>query len=244
MSTTDNSAPEAKAGDIAKATETVKPAADEVKAGDITGGEKQKDADMVPLAAFLEEKNARKELTKEVQRLTAAIGAGATDKEVSQSIDSVAEEFGLDKAALNKLARAIRVETEAAAEEKFSKRLKPFEDSARAEAVRKAFTAHYDKALENMEDFKGIVNKDVIFRLTVDPANANKTISEIIEDTYGSALGGKRTVDSANSSRGTDASAILDKARMNTDEKYLDEVLANPILKKQYDDALLEYMKR
>lgn len=241
---TDNNAADVKAGDIAKAVDTVKPETKEVTAGDIIGDNKKAETKLVPEAVFLEEKNARKELEREVKALKASIEEGATRKEVSKSVEEMAAKYDIDKSVLSDLTDSIRRQTEADVEERISKRLKPIEDSARADAVRKAFTAHYDKALESMSEYDGIVNKEVIFRLTLDPQNANKRLSEIIEETYGSAVGGRRTMDGGGKPRGSDTSGVLDSNRLRTDEKYLDEVLANPVLKKQYDDALLEYMKR
>lgn len=245
MSTTDTGASETKAGDIAKAVETVTPAPTDVKAGDITksGEGAGAEARMVPESAFLEEKKSRKALEREVKTLRSQIAAGATDTEISDSVDGIAARHNLNRDALREVTQAIRNEVEAEVEARVSKRLAPIEQGARAEAIRKAFDTHFQKAMsaEGMEDFKDVVNSQIIFKLTLDPENASKTIRQIIEDTYGSAIAGRKSAD-AGKPKGGSTSDAFDPLRLH-EEGYLDEVKANPVLKAAHSKYLEQLLR-
>lgn len=242
MSTQDTGA-EVKAGDIANSGAKADTSA---TAGDITkaGNGEESHSRTVPESAFLEEKKARKALEKEIKALRAKIEGGATDTDVSDSVDSIAERHNLNRDALREVTQSIRREVEAEVEAKVSKRLAPIEQGARAKAIREVFDTHFQKTMggEGMEDFKGFVNKDIIFRLTLDPENANKTLKQIIEDTYGDAIASRVTADSSKP-KGGSASSDFDPMKLNEDG-YLDEVQSNPHLKSQYSKYLIELARR
>jgi hypothetical protein len=210
---------------------------------EIIGTDKKPEPKMVPEAAFLELKGDNKQLKNDIKALRTQIENGASEGKISASIDEIADEFSVDKKFLNKLTSAIRAEVEAETENKFSAKLKPFEDRDRAQAVASVFTKHFDKTMAEMEDYKDIVNKDAIFALSLLPANASKTLPQLIEETYGSAISGKRSIETT-TPRGGVASGEFDFARANTDSAYLDEVLKDPALKKQYDEKVMEIARR
>lgn len=189
---------------------------------------------VVPEAAFLELKNANKELKRELKALSQRIEQGATSGEVSSSIDEIAKEYEVDPKFLGKFAAAIRKDAEAEAEKKVADRLKPFEERDRAEKIQKVFSTHFDKAMMEMEDYKGIVNKDAIFALSLNPSNASKTIPQLIEETYGSAISGKRSIETTQPRSGASAGEF-DPERANRDAAYLKEVFKDPVLRKSYD---------
>jgi hypothetical protein len=210
---------------------------------EIIGTEAKPEPKLVPEAAFLEEKRGRKDAEKTVRDLQKKIESGASDAQVSASLDEIADEFNVDKKFLNKLTAAIRKDVETESETRISAKLKPFEDNQRADQVQKVFTKAFDKAMTDMEDYKDIVNKDAIFALSLNPANASKTMAQLIEDTYGNAVSGKRSIEMT-TPRGGAASGELDMARANSDPAYLDEVLKDPALKKQLDEKSMEIAKR
>src|SRR5205823_1006985 len=129
------------------------------------------------------------------------------------------------------------VETES--ENKLNAKFKPFEEKDRAEKVKGAFNTHFDKALAEMEDYKDVVNKDAIFALSLNPANASKTLPQLIEETYGNAIAGKRSIETT-TPRGGAAPGELDIARINSDPAYLEEVMKDSTLKKQFDEHVME----
>lgn len=232
-----NAAPEAKAEDV-KAEAKVETIAEII--GDKTEKQEPK---VVPEAAFLEMKNSNKELKREIKELRSAMEQGATTGEINASLDDIAKEYEIDPKFLGKLASTIRKDVEAEAEKKVSDRLKPFEDRDRAEKIEKVFGTHFAKAMDEMEDYKGIVNKDVIFALSLNPSNSAKTIPQIIEETYGSAISGKRSLETT-TPRGGSTPGVLDFDKANSDEAYLTQVLSDPALKKQFNEKVMEMARR
>src|SRR5205085_12092257 len=105
----------------------------------------------------------------------------------------IAEEHNIDAEFLKKLAGAIQKTAERTAEEKLAAKMKPIEARERAEKVEKVFNVHFEKAMAEMPEYADVVNREVIKTLSLDPANADKTFPQLIEETYGRSLRGKRT---------------------------------------------------
>ena len=93
--------------------------------------------------------------------------------------------------------------------------------------------------MEKMPDFKGLADPDVIKTLSLDPKNANKTLTQIVEDTYGNFLTGRRTVETT-TPRGGKEPEKIDFARMTKDPSYYKEVMSDPDRKKEYNNNLHE----
>lgn len=222
-------------------TQVEKPQAETI--ANIIQTEQKPDPKLVPEAALLEEKKGRKAAEREVKALRDQIASGASDTQVAASLEEIGEEFSVDKKFLGKLAAAIRKDVEAETETRFNAKLKPFEDKQRSEHIQTVFGTHFEKAMADMEDYKGIVNRDAIFALSLNPANASKTLPQLIEETYGNALAGKRSIETT-TPRGGAASGELDFERANSDGAYLDEVLKDPTLKKQFDAKVMEIAQR
>jgi phosphoglucomutase len=167
------------------------------------------------------------------------IADGATKKEVSDEVSSIADEFNVDPKFLKKIADSIRKDVEGELENK----LKPIEEMNKAEKFDKAFTKDVNEVLADMPDFKDIVNKDVIKSLTLkylsDSSKKNMTLREIIEETYAGSLRGKRTIETT-TPRGGKEPEDIDTVRMKKDPTYLAEVLANPTLKAKYNKEMLK----
>jgi hypothetical protein len=197
--------------------------------------EAKPEAKVVPEAAFLEIKKDNKELRKELKDLRTTIESGASKAEVSSDIAALGEKYGVDKGFLNDLASTIRKDVEAETDAK----LKPLTAQDKANRINTVFTTHFDKAMAEMPEFAGIVNRDVIKTLSLDPANADKTFVQLIEETYGNAIGGKRTLETT-TPRGGKTLDSVDFDRARRDGKYLEEVLSNPQTKKEYNDGLLD----
>lgn len=229
----DNAAPEVKTEDVTKVEEGKQPET----IGKIIGEpnkEEKTEPKVVPEAAFLEIKNANKALTKEVKELRSMIEEGATRTEVSSTLEDIAKRYEIEPKFLGELVSAIRKDVESEAEKKFGDRIKPFEERERAEKIQKVFKTHFDKAMDEMEDYKGIVNKDVIFELSKNPANASKTIPQLIEETYGGAVRGRPSIETTKP-RGGASAGEFDPDRANRDAAYMREVFNDPQLRKSYD---------
>lgn len=235
-----------------KPVEAPKPQAEEKKEqtiGDVLDDgvpEAKPEKSGIPEAAFLEEKKGRKEaerraaqVEKELEDLKKTIESGATKSEISADVSDLAKKHGVDEEFLKDFASTIearvRKEAKTAAEEV----ARPIEEAKRQEKIDKAFSEHFAKAMENMPEFSGVVNQEVIKTLSLDPKNANKTFKQLIEETYGNAIPGRRTVETTKPGGGKDP-GVVDIARAKTDPSYFKEVMADPELKKQYNSKLHE----
>ena len=198
-----------------------------------------KGKETVGLDKFLDLKRQNKESQQIISDLRSRIDAGETRQETSATIDAIATEFpDVDRGFLNKLASAIKNEVQTDADTKISERLRPIEEKEIQSKIDVAFTKGYEQAMANMPEFRQIVNPDVIKTLSLDPRNSNKTFAQIIEDTYGSALSGKRTIETTTPGGGKDTDP-LNFERVRTDDAYFDVVMANPRLKKEYNERML-----
>lgn len=194
-----------------------------------------KKPETVGLDKFLSEKAGRKAAEDAVKVLQAKIDAGATEKEVASDIKAIGTKYDVSPEFLKELADTIEARTE----QKFASRLSPLEEKEKAEKLDKAFGAAYDSAMAEMSEFAKVVNKDVIKQLSLAPENRNKTFTQIIEDTYGSAVPGKRTIEATKPGGGKEPEPLnIDRARK--DPTYFDEVMANPKLKAEYNKQMLE----
>lgn len=220
----------------------------EPKVGDLIDDEKGDDKkpkgdedkpQTVGLDKFLEEKKARKAAEKRIAKLEAQLGDGEEidAEEISDEIDSLAEEFEVSKPFLKKLEKTLLKKIGKEADDKVSSRLDGIEEEKRAEAVDKAFTKHFNIAMEKMSEFKDIVNPEVIKTLSLDPKNKDKTFSQIIEDTYGKSLPGRKTIEKTTPGGGKDPEEV-DFDRAVRDTKYYTEIMANPAMKKKYNDGI------
>ena len=180
-------------------------------------------------------KKENKEFKKAISALEKTIADGATKGEVSSDIAAIGEKYGVDKSFLNELASTIRKDVEADTADK----LKPITAREKADRIEGVFKTHFEKAMAEMPEYNGVVNRDVIKSLSLDPANASKTFQQLIEDTYGNALGGKRTLE-ITTPRGGAKIDKVDFTRASRDQTYLSEVLANPDTKKEYNDGLID----
>lgn len=200
----------------------------------------------VPEAAFLDLKKENKELRKDLKELKVLIENGGSKAEVTDEIAAIAEEYDLKPDFLKKLAGSIRkdVEKESSKEldSKISDILKPIEAKDRQEKIDKVFDKHFSAAMADMPEFADIVNPAVIKSLSLDASNKDKTFSQLIEDTYGKAVPGKRTLENTKPGGGRAPEGIdFDKARK--DSKYFESIMADPAQKKEYNEGLLDRVK-
>jgi len=198
---------------------------------------KKDESRLVPEAVLLEYKNQNKELKRDIRELKNLIEAGGTPKEISEDLKEIAQEHNVDEKFLNRLAKSIKLEAERDMEEKFKADIQPIKEKERAEKMEVIFNEHYNKTIEVMPEFKDIANRDVIKQLSLLPQNAKKTFSQILQETYGHLVGGKRTIETARARRNGVIEEI-DFKRTQTDQVYLNEILSDPELKKKYNENL------
>ena len=190
----------------------------------------------VPESALLKQKSEKKALAKELKELKNSIEDGAKGGEISKTLEEISEKHDVSKAFLKDLINAL---TPTDIDDKIDSRLKPLNDEARANKINTLFEKEYKRTLEAMPEFKDIANKEVIKSLTLDPANRKKTFKSIIEDAYGHLLTGKRTMEKTNYREGKKITSI-DYKKAKTDVEYFKAIMANPDLKKKYNDNLVD----
>ena len=116
-------------------------------------------------------------------------------------------------------------------------RLAKMEAKEKAEKLNATLESNIAKALENAPEFKDIINMDVLKQMALNPVNKNKTYSQLLEDAYGNAVSGKRTIETT-TPRGGANDPKVDIQKAQNDPEYRREVLADPGLRKQYNDNL------
>lgn len=174
---------------------------------------------------------ARKAAERELKALKQSIENGASQGEINSDIDSIADKYEVDKGFLEELSSTIKkgFESELNAKQVAQQKAEKFE---------KAFSNAYTEALDRGPEFSAIANPDVIKQLALLPQNAKKTISQILEDTYGNALTGKRTIETTKPGGGKDPEP-LDLKRAEKDIDYFKEVMNDPKKKEQYNTYML-----
>lgn len=126
---------------------------------------------------------------------------------------------------------------------KLAQKLERIEEKERREALEATFMKHFNTALENAPEYKDVVNVEVIKALAFNPANANKTYKQLLEEAYGNALTGRRTIETS-TPRGGAKDGKVDMDLAARDAAYRREVLADPELKKQYNQGLTDRVFR
>lgn len=203
---------------------------------------KKEEQRMVPEAVLLEYKKGNKELRQELKELRSLIESGASNTQISEDLKEIATEHNVDEKFLSRLAKSIKLEAERDMEERFKADILPIKEKERAEKMEVIFNEHYNKTLEVMPEFKDIANREVIKQLSLLPQNANKTFSQILQETYGHLVGGKRTMETAKGRKG-EVIVDIDFDRTTKDQAYLKEVLSDPELKKKYNESLTKRLK-
>lgn len=115
-------------------------------------------------------------------------------------------------------------------------KLAKIESREKAEKTAAILEKGLNKALEEAPEYANIVNHDVIKQMALNPANKDKTFTQLLDDAYGNALTGKRTVETS-TPRGGAKDTKVDMTRAQRDSAYRKEVLADPALRKQYNEA-------
>jgi hypothetical protein len=126
---------------------------------------------------------------------------------------------------------------------KLAQKLEQIEERDRNTKVEATFKEHLNRALDNAPEYKDIVNVEVIKALAYNPANANKTYKQLLEEAYGNAVTGRRTIETT-TPRGGAKDEKLDMKRTETDTDYRRQVLSDPELKKQYNSSLTDRVFR
>lgn len=208
----------------------------------ISEKEETKIPDSIPYNRFKEKVDENKELQSRVEELEKSINAqDMSKKEVDSEVRDMAEEFGIDENVLGKLAQKLQAQAQQTIEEK----LAPLAQKDKAEKQDRVLSQMLDKALEANPEFDGKVNKDVIKQLALNPANASKTMSDLIRETYGSAVSPaeKKTMETTSPGK-SDVIDSVDYDRAQSDSEYFAKIKADPKLKSEYNKKMTEQLSR
>ena len=198
--------------------------------------------DNIPYSRFKEKVESEKALKERVEELEKAIQERDLSKrEVDSEVKDIAEEYGVDAEVLDKLAQRLQAQAQQTIEEK----LAPLTQKEKREKQDKVLGQMLDRALEANPDFQDVVNKDVIKQLALNPANANKTMSQLITETYGNAIrpSEKKTMESVSPGK-SDVIDSVDYNRAQTDSEYFAKIKADPKLKAEYNKQMTEKLSR
>lgn len=208
----------------------------------------------VPLKKFMETKREGKEakeraeaLEQEIARLKndlSSMSIPAVDNKLKELGEkhNVSPEFlaELMSVASTSLAPQIRQEMEKELNPKLSK----IERERAIEARDRKFKELFTKTLKDNPEYEGIVNENVLRTLAFDPSNGKKTLPQILEEAYGDAIQGKRTIENGSGGGGRRDSGEVDLS--NPSEADMEKINADPVLKKQWveqtEEALRRYM--
>lgn len=194
----------------------------------------------VPLPKFLQLKGEKKALERELRDYKNSIEEGASDKEVSKSSQEIADQYGVDVDFLEAYAKKIRKEVKQEMEQDIDSKLKPLAEKEKASKINEAFKTHYSKALEAIPEYNGVVKEDVIKALSLIPANSSKTFTQLIEETYGHLIQGKRSIDGSSNKNSKNDSGEIDTEKARRDPAYFKEIMDNPALKKKYNESMTD----
>ena len=189
---------------------------------------------MVPESTFLEMKKELKELKKELK--------GRSKAEVSEDVDSFSQKYNLPEDFTRELTSLINKENKKSVEEAISQKVKPLEEKERSKKIDELFNQTFDNVLEEMPEFKGLVQKNVIKALAMDPKNQNKKFSELFNEAYGHLVTGKRTLERTNP-QSSKFDGDVDLNRAKTDTEYFKQIMSNPEAKKKYNESLISRNK-
>ena len=152
---------------------------------------------------------------------------------MSEGLEKIAEEHDVDIGFLNELAKNLK----SSLKEEMKTEMKPIYERENQEKINKIFKEHFKRTLEAMPEYKDIANKDVIKKLSLLPENSNKTFAKILEESYGHLIKGKKTLESPKGGK-EEPIGEIDYRKAVTDTKYYEKIMANPELKKRYNENL------
>ena len=205
--------------------------------GEVMGTTEKEEPKTVGLDKFLDIKKENKALKRELKDIASRIDDGGDD-EIAGDIESLADEHNIDRAFLKKLAKNLEAKAAEKLEATINEKLAPITQKEKQAKVDAVFAKAYDKTMERMPEYNGIANPEVIKALATNPANAKKTLSQIMEEAYGGAIQGKPTIETTKAGGGKQPEKV-DFNRAQTDSDYFKQVMDNPKLKAEYNSKAM-----
>lgn len=153
-------------------------------------------------------------LQAEIQRLRTNSATGDMPiTEVNNELKKLSEEYNVDETFVAKLYSTVEKSAiskiKAEIEKDYTPKLMKIEQERRLEGAVKKFEDLYSKTLKEMPEYDGIVNKDVIKSLAFATSNGKKTLPQLLEETYGAAIQGRKSIESAHASKEPQAPNVV-----------------------------------
>lgn len=182
---------------------------------------KDNNGETVPLSAFLDIKKEVKKLQKQLSEKT------ITDEEVGESLNELLDSYDVDPKFVKSFLKI--------AKEEARKELQPEIDNLRnkdrATNVQSTLKKMLNDSITRNPEYQEVVNEDVILQLANDPKNRKKTMSQLIEETYGKVLErGSRSIETQTGGRNKPSEPDFNKMT----ESEESEVYKDPELRKKY----------
>ena len=102
------------------------------------------------------------------------------------------------------------------------------------EKLNTKFDALYEKTIAANPEYSGVADKEIIKQLAFSKSNASKTLSAVLEQTYGNLVTGRSSADTS-IKPAKPAPGSIDFARAAKDSEYYSELMADPELKAKYN---------
>lgn len=207
----------------------------------------EKNDESVPLKKYMAEKGARKEseerataLEKEIEtlRIKAATGTHSAEdianvnadfEQLASKYPDVSKEFLKDMFSMAK--KVSTKELTDRLDQNVMPALSAIEQERQADARDKKFGSLYEKTIKDMPEYEGIVNKEALKALAMSPANAKKTLPQILEETYSAAIQGRKSIEASHASRGP-----ADVDITNPSAEDWERIKSDPDAKKKWAD--------
>lgn len=207
--------------------------------------EGEKKDETVPLKKFMDEKRDRKAaeerasaLEKEVADLRVR-SIAMRPAEVNEEARRIAAKFDTSEEFVAEVFTAARKSAKEELETTIAPKLSKLENERLIEQRERKFDDVLATALDEMPEYKDIVSKEALKALAFNPANAKKTMAQILEETYGNAVKGKRTLETGHAGKTPKEPNYT--APTETDWA---EINSNPAAKEKWSKEALEQVKK
>lgn len=180
----------------------------------------------------------QKDLVAELTQKLEESSKPATQAEATKGLKELAAEHNLDLDVLGKIASEIKAEALAEVQQEIA----PITEARKQAEADKVFDTMYKEALKANPQYEDVVDREVIKQLAFNPANANKTFSQLLNNVYGKVVNSsepKKTMESTKKGK-TEAIDKIDFKRAQTDSDYYKQVMSDPGLKAQYNEQNLK----
>ena len=211
---------------------------EETLADALDAKEESKIPDSIPYNRFKEKVEENNDLKSRLSELEERVQANeTTQKEVDSDLADIAKEHDIPDSVLEKLSQKMLAQVD--------EKLAPLTQREQQAKRDSKFEAMFEKALADNPQFSDIANKDIVKQLAFNPANANLTLSKLLENTYGKLVqpADKKTMETTQPGK-SEAITSVDFNRAQNDSAYMKQIKADSGLHAEYKKELVEQLKR